>query len=83
MPDADALRASSTPYDNAPQIDDARARSTAYHGVTRRGSVYKARIRNGDRVVNLGTFDNPIAAAVAYDRAVDLLLDTKARKNFE
>jgi hypothetical protein len=44
--------------------------TTGYRGVTDRGERFQARIRINKKQINLGRYDTPKEAAVAYDRAV-------------
>ncbi len=44
--------------------------TTGYDGVAKSGERFKARIYINKKSTNLGTYDTPKEAAVAYDRAV-------------
>jgi len=44
---------------------------------------YRARIKIGDKHCDLGFFDNPISAALAYDRGARTAFGEFARCNFE
>ena len=78
-----AITLTTTPVDRLPDTIDARRRPTGYYGVSKKGSRFAARVRVGGRILNLGIFEHAVQAAIAYDRAVELMPHCGAARNFE
>jgi hypothetical protein len=54
--------------------------TSRYHGVSRHGGGWKAQIRSGGRVKNLGTYGSEEDAALVYNRAIsDLPVEDRPR----
>jgi hypothetical protein len=56
--------------------------TSSYKGVTRNTGKWEARIKYGDKRLNLGRFDKPEEAALMYDAATRLLNAAFAGPNF-
>lgn len=65
----------------APKPDGPKA-NAGFRGVTVVGQRYRARIRDGNELIQLGLHDTAAGAARAYDVAARALHRTRARLNF-
>lgn len=59
-----------TGYDNQRNRPKPKANKSGYKGVHKIGhNKWRAQIRNGTRILSLGSYPSPEAAAIAYDKA--------------